>query len=293
MPLKHSTETFLVILLGLAILCTGFVLAFLPPLLAGAFPWTVFFVLSIAYPVILSGLFRKRRADKSFRMLHYIPAVMLVAWLIFAAIEYYDVSFSFLRLGYIWNWTLGAVIAGVSALVIYSIRVIRGYQKRVPALLGVLAAFVVLAFSGSYFGFNDTLTASINDIAPWKTGDDITGLFAQTQQNLEPSEDPAEEAWRVKLRRMERRQERLEELQNMAMNGSSVSSLSSASLAMSSASSARISSASSSSASAVEPPPALASSGPLTEVFAIASLGFYSGVLHVRARKRKNREYRR
>ena len=81
MPLKHATETFLVFLLGAVILLTGLLLSTLPDLPAGAVPWTILFVLSILYPLALFALFRRRRADHAFRLLHWFPALMLLLWL--------------------------------------------------------------------------------------------------------------------------------------------------------------------------------------------------------------------
>src|SRR3989338_4009325 len=81
MPLKHFTETFLVVLLGAVIALTGLLAATLPPLPEGALPWGVLFVLSIIYPLLLLPLFQRRRADNSFRLLHWFPAMLLLVWL--------------------------------------------------------------------------------------------------------------------------------------------------------------------------------------------------------------------
>ena len=81
MPLKHTTETFLVFLLGIVILIVGLLLPTLPDLPAGAVPWTILFVLTLLYPLSLFFLFRNRRADHALRLLHWFPAAMMLVWI--------------------------------------------------------------------------------------------------------------------------------------------------------------------------------------------------------------------
>ena len=81
MPLKHFTETFLVVVLGAVIALTGLLTATLPNLPDGALPWAVLFILSVVYPLSLYSLFQRRRADNTFRNLHWFPAGMLLVWL--------------------------------------------------------------------------------------------------------------------------------------------------------------------------------------------------------------------
>ncbi|KKW38624.1 MAG: hypothetical protein UY85_C0027G0001 [Candidatus Peribacteria bacterium GW2011_GWB1_54_5] len=76
MPLKHTTETLLVFLLGTATVVTGIIIPSLTAPDMGIAPWAIVFVLAIAYPLALSGLFRRNRADYAFRLLHWMPALV-------------------------------------------------------------------------------------------------------------------------------------------------------------------------------------------------------------------------
>src|SRR5438552_2256650 len=81
MPLKHSTETTLIVILAIVTMLTGVACAVLPPPTAQPIPWAILFVATIAYPLALEPFFRQRRADYAFRLLHLAPALMLILWL--------------------------------------------------------------------------------------------------------------------------------------------------------------------------------------------------------------------
>src|SRR3989344_3801783 len=110
MPLKHFTETFLVVVLAAAMALTGLLIATLPPLPEGALPWGVLFVISIIYPLSLYGLFQNRSADNFFRNLHWFPALMLLGWLSLQGLLLTDASRAGTVALYSWGWTLGAVV---------------------------------------------------------------------------------------------------------------------------------------------------------------------------------------
>src|SRR3989344_8787739 len=112
MPLKHFTETFLIVVLAAAIALTGLLMATLSPLPEGALPWGVLFVISIIYPLSLYGLFQERRADNFFRNLHWFPALMLLGWLSLQGVLFSDGSLAGKVALYTWGWTLAAVVLG-------------------------------------------------------------------------------------------------------------------------------------------------------------------------------------
>ena len=213
MPLKHFTETFLVVVLGAAIATTGLLTATLPNLPDGALPWAVLFVLSVVYPLSLYSLFQRRRADNTFRNLHWFPAGILLVWLMLqgavlgSSVEVGEVS------AYAWGWTLAPVVIGFVLLVVFCLKVIRRRSPRLIFLGLILIPFAAAAFVSEKQGhFEDELAAVLWSGDFWKV--DETGFLAswiqeEDEKNLDPSDDEMEEDWRERLRMQERREERI------------------------------------------------------------------------------------
>ena len=65
MPLKHSTETLLIVVLGILFLVTGAILDILPSIPEGTVLWGVAWAGSVAYPLLLYPVLKERRADAS------------------------------------------------------------------------------------------------------------------------------------------------------------------------------------------------------------------------------------
>lgn len=212
MPLKHFTETFLVVVLGAVIALTGLLTSTLPHLPDGALPWAVLFVLAVIYPLSLYSLFQRRRADNTFRNLHWFPAGILLVWLALeglvlgSSVEVSTVA------GYAWGWTLVPVLVGFVFLVLFCLKVIR---RRIPRLLFlglILIPFAAAAFLSEQEGHWEKELAAVlwsGDI--WQV--DETGFLASfinpREKNLEESDDEMEEDWRERLRMQERREERI------------------------------------------------------------------------------------
>lgn len=289
MPLKHATETFLVILLGAAIAVTGLLIATLPALPAGGLPWGILFGAAVLYPAALTPLFRERRADTVFRWLHGFPALMLLLWF---AIE--GMSLSIPQIGrlqplYVWGWTLPLVTVGFLGLLMYCWSVLR---RRGPRMLLLLALFVpycvggVLSAQGrrwegdlaavlwrgdwwQVFGPGAAIPAGHRDL--------VRGTGSGTgEKNLPLSEDLGEESWRERLRVAEQRSARASE--RIALRRSS-SPVGGSGVAGSSSSSPQWMQASS------RPAHLPTSGGPL-EMLAVTILALYTGTLHHRARQR-------
>lgn len=218
MPLKHFTETFLVVVLGAAIALTGLLVATLPPLPDGALPWAVLFILSVIYPLSLYSLFQKRRADNFFRNLHWFPAAMLLLWLalqltVFAStITLSQVSF------YSWGWSLGVVVFGFVLLVAFILKVIRRRVPRLWWLALILVPFTALAFMNEQQGkqWEGELASALWGADFWHMHSNglLAGILDVTStagsgMNLDPSEDPSEEEWRERLRMQKNREERI------------------------------------------------------------------------------------
>ncbi len=222
MPLKHFTETFLLIVLGAVVALTGLLMSTLPNLPSGALPWALLFVLSIIYPLSLYSLFQRRRADNTFRNLHWFPALMLLVWVLLqgatfgSSLTTEDVEI------FTWGWSMGAVLVGFVAIVMFCLRVIRRRLPRLLLLAAILVPFAAVAFLSASGGqYEKELAATLWSADFWE--------IEQVAKNLDPSEDPKEEEWRERLRAQERRQERIAETktQRSSVRSSSSSSRSS------------------------------------------------------------------
>ncbi len=157
MPLKHTTETVLVISLGLALLVTGATIAFLPPLQESYVPWGIAFVASVIYPLALYPLLRSRRADYSFRLLHLMPAIFLLLWLAFEVFGPAQASIARAGALFRWGWTLPAVIIGFVLLAAYCLEVIRQRKLRFSILGLLFLPFLVTAVAAEQYQWNPTI----------------------------------------------------------------------------------------------------------------------------------------
>ncbi|MBU0766578.1 hypothetical protein KKF55_02225 [Patescibacteria group bacterium] len=216
MPLKHATETLLVFLLGVFLVLTGVLTSTLPDLPEGALPWGVLMVLATLYPLSLTRIFRNNRADYSFRWLHWFPVGILVLWLALQLIAQAVPAVQIATEVYTWGWTLPIVALGFVGAIAFCLHVIRRRVPRLILLLAVFIPFVVLAtvsergqnweqyiasvlWDGELLhGLNGNMTG---------TGTEVAMKDDPEPKNLEESEDPAEEAWRERLRAFEERRQ--------------------------------------------------------------------------------------
>ncbi len=285
MPLKHSTETWLVALLGVAIVLAGVACAILPSPVHAPLLWILLFAVSLAYPLSLYPLFQARRADYEFRVLHFLPALILFVWLILELLLSYIPSIGGLMSAYRWGWSLPAVLGSLAALVWYCLHVIRQRAARLRFLALLFVPFVILGILGENFQWPEqlasVLSGSSSSIVTGSGTTIIAGtVSSETSSNLNPSSDPDEEKLRMALRRQERRKARLLEMQNepVAVHGAKdgiamigrYSSLIAANIP-----------------GGTNPPPHLPSSGiGGVEAVALMFVAAYCAILHERARRR-------
>jgi len=218
MPLKHATETVLVFVLGLVIAIFGVLTATLPPLPQGGLPWVVLLAIAVLYPLSLTHLFKKNRADYAFRWLHWFPVLILLLWLIIEILaKVYEPARS-VQSYYQWGWTFGFVAIGILGIMIFCLRVIRRRLPRMLLLLVVFVPFAVLAFAGEgKRNWNGVLASALWDASLWSdiqqgisgTGSVEIALDNKEPKNLSSSADPAEEAWRERLREFEKRRQEI------------------------------------------------------------------------------------
>ncbi len=220
MPLKHRTETILVVVLALATIVTGVLLATLPAIPDGFFPWAGIFVATVLYPALLYPLLRSNRADYSFRALHFAPVAMTIVWMLLQIIQLQLPDLHLLSRIYTFGWSAIAVAATFVLLIAYCLEVIRRRVPRMSFLAFLFFPFLALALMSERSGrWNTELAALL-----WNTPRPIqiaqeNGLksssssTAQMSSYLSPSSKgekdlsssslPEEEAWRQKLRAVE------------------------------------------------------------------------------------------
>ncbi len=279
MPLKHSTETFLLALLAVVIVVTGIACAVLPLPTVNPVPWAVLFSLSIAYPLALYPLFRERRADNAFRLLHFLPALILLVWLGLSLFASGHPILSFVRRWFTWGWSLPVVAISFFALLWFCLDVLRQRMSRVILLLVLLVPFLAFAVIGENNRW-PTRVASVLNTQRFGSSSStaIVAVTVASQSNLSKSPHASEEQYRANLRRMERRTARLAALQSSvpSVKGATVGAMIANDLPVVSQREARITHLS----------PNLTSSGPATEAMMVMFVAMYCAVLHVRARRR-------
>ena len=215
MPLKHATETVLVFVLGLVVAIFGVLTATLPPLPQGGLPWIVLLAIAILYPLSLTHLFKKNRADYAFRWLHWFPVLILLLWLTIEIVAKVYGPARSMQSYYQWGWTFVPVATGILGIMVFCIRVIRRRLPRMLLLLAVFVPFAVLAFAGEKGArnWNGVLAGVLWDASLWSdiqqgingTGSTEVAFDNKEPKNLSTSENFAEEAWRERLREFERR----------------------------------------------------------------------------------------
>ena len=213
MPLKHSTETLLIVVLGILFLVTGAILDILPSIPEGTVLWGVAWAGSVAYPLLLYPVLKERRADYRFRVLHFVPMGMLLLWLILEIASFYRPEVTFAVSWYTWGWSAGLVTIGFAALIGFSWNVLRQRNMRVTVLTLLFVSFIALGVGGEFIPVRSfvggvfsraLLLANILKLSPQAEDEQVYG-----EKNLIASSDHEEESWRMRLRRMERREDRI------------------------------------------------------------------------------------
>jgi hypothetical protein len=285
MPLKHTTESTLILVLALVTAATGLLGSTLPPLPEGGMPWAILVALVVLYPLALTPLFKARRADTALRWMHWFPVLMLLLWFVIEATALYEVSTARLQTYYSVAWMLPAVVVGFFMLMTYCLRVMRRRTQRVSLLLCVLVLFAALGIASARGKQWEGALA----VALWRgdwwqifgTGAAIPAQYATVADRtpsapiLEKSSDASEEEWRQKMRASERRSERAAERRSEVVMEDGMEKA--ASKSASSAPEWK---------QASSKPSALPSSGGPFEVLLLTSVALYTGVLHDRSRKR-------
>ena len=276
MPLKHSTETMLIILLALVTMGVGMAIAVLPSPAVQPVPWFVLFALTIAYPLALYPLFRRRRADNAFRMLHLAPAAMLIIWLVLIFLSPQHPIINAVRRWFTWGWSLPAVAIVFYALLWFSLDVLRQRSLRVPVIAILFLLFAAFSFLGERRQWPVLLASALHS-GTAASASSVVAVAHHSQANLGASNSAREEAYRAELRRMERRNSRLAmDSGKTSVHTATDGALVAAAVPQIPLHIARIHHVSTH----------LPSSGPATEILLFVFAAGYCGVLHYRAKLR-------
>lgn len=264
MPLKHNTETLLVFFLGLVTAVTAIVCVFLPPVTVTVWPWLIAFILALTYPVALYPLFRERRVDKPFRLLHFAPAVLLAVWLATDLLAGFRTDLSAPQRWLTWNGMIAPVALVLALVIWFCLSVIRQRGTRLFLLALLLAGVALFGFLNERHRWDRQLAATL-----W--GQSGSLVIADGNVSSTP-----ESWWRAQLRSMQDR--------SRAIQNGDTDSVPSAT-SRSSASSVLIAAGSSSSVSSV--PPNLTHAGPVADVLVLLTTSGYCAALQRRTMKRR------
>lgn len=211
MPLKHLTETVLVVLLAIVTIVTGVLVATLPPVPEGFFPWAGVFAATVLYPAVLYPLLRNNRADYAFRALHFAPVAIALGWLLLQVLVLKLPAAESGERIYTWGWSLLPVAIVFVLLAAFCLQVIRRRVPRVAILLFLLAPFVAVAYGSERYTQWDSQLAALlwkgrsGEIAmePGRSASSPLSVSSRGEKNLSASSLPEEEEWRKKLRALE------------------------------------------------------------------------------------------
>lgn len=203
-------------ILAVAIIVTGIILPTLPDLPNGLVPWAIVFVPAVAYPLVLSGVFRRNRADYEFRLLHWIPAIILLVWMVLQGIAYVWPLILGVLDWFTWGWSLPAVATGFLLIILFVFKVIRRWSTRLLLLALAFVPFMVGSVANEYYNWTPQITATLWQGEWWQLDTTLGTPVASNDgrdegKNLSASADPTEEQYRERLRAIERRRERIEQ----------------------------------------------------------------------------------
>jgi hypothetical protein len=270
MPLKHDTETWLVLLLGALTVVAGIVCMFLPPVSVALWPWAVAFVISLIYPLALYPYLKERRADNAFRFLHFAPAAIFLLWLFADLAAGASGSLAPVQQWLTWNGGFLPVAAVLLLLVLFCLSVIRQRQSRLMALGLLLLLLIAFGVLNGRYHWDSMLAAKL-----W--GHSGSLMIAGDATMTGATTSAAETRWRAQLRLMEERRRALEDGTGAIAHDPDVQGSRSGSV---------IAGGMTSSVGPSTPPPRLPPAGPTADVLIFLTMSGFTGALHRRSMRR-------
>ncbi len=256
MPLKHLTETLLIILLCVVTMITGVLASTLPALPEGFLPFVILMGLALAYALSLYPVLKQNRADYEFRILHLLPAVVLLIWLIAQLVTLYIPAAASLSKILTWGSFLSVIVIGFGLLAWFCVHVLRRWTTRLSLIGVLLLLFVGWAATSEVFFPNVTpvLTANVWQGDFWKligrTGESSSSSSSLIAGNTQSSVLLPGQTWEDRLK---------DDHQKSQASQSSVST---------------------------PKPPVLSSAGPVMNVFVLLFIAGYCGAVHQKTRRR-------
>ena len=166
MPLKHLTETILLIVFAVLNAVTGAIVWSLPSLPDGLLPWAVLFGATLFYPLLLYPLFRRDRADHALRALHFAPAAIAMLWIVLEGLRTRAPAMETVRFIVLWGFAFPAVAVGLLLAILFCHSVLRCREIRIPIITGILALVLLAGAGVETIGAKDRLQAMIWRRAP-------------------------------------------------------------------------------------------------------------------------------
>jgi peptidoglycan/LPS O-acetylase OafA/YrhL len=165
MPLKHFTETLLIVVLAVATLVFAILVRTAPPFPTGFVPLLLLFGAGLVYAAAFSPMLRRNRADYSFRLLHLAPAAIALIGIVFGLLKTSFPSVAPMVKVLSWGFFLPFVILFFALVVIFCLSVIRRRWPRLTALGVLLLLFVPLAAVSESSDWDEALGATVWGIA--------------------------------------------------------------------------------------------------------------------------------
>ena len=208
MPLKHLTETVLVVLLALVTIATGIIVSTLPHIPAGFFPWVATFISAVIYPALVYPILKNNRADNSFRALHFAPVTITLMWMFIEIALLKEPRLQLVASAYTWVFSTPAVAATFILISVFCLQVIRRREARLGFLVVLFTPFLAGAVASESSMHWDARLASLLwktpvEIAMVPSGTTSSAPSSKGEKNLASSSVAEEEQWREKLRTVE------------------------------------------------------------------------------------------
>ena len=121
--------------------------------------WIAAFFVSLAYPLVLYPHFRERRADYEFRLLHFAPALFLLAWLLLTVLSPVAPFLGALRALLTFGWALPLVLVGFLLLAWFCLHVIRQWPRRLGSLAFIFVPFLFLGLFADRLDWNTRMAS--------------------------------------------------------------------------------------------------------------------------------------
>ena len=165
MPLKHLTETLVIIALAIVTIVMAVLVHSAPPFPTGFVPLLLLFGAGLVYAAALSPMLRRNRADYPLRLLHLAPALISLLALVFGFVgrSFPAVKPAITAVSY--GLFLPLVVLVFLLIAAFCLTVIRRRWPRLISLGVLLALFIPVAVLSQKSTWDEALGATVWGIA--------------------------------------------------------------------------------------------------------------------------------